>query len=91
MKVSVSGVGGATINGEVDELDLTVSGSSRAKLEGLVAKKVKVSASGNSGAVVFAAESVDANASGSANIKVHGKPADIKQQSSGVSNIAVDK
>jgi hypothetical protein len=89
VKVNVSGVGGATISGEVDELDVTVSGSSQVKLKDLVAKKVKVAASGTAGAEVFATESVDANSSGTANINVHGNPADVKQESSGVSDIVV--
>ena len=91
MKVNISGVGEATINGEVEELDVTVSGTGDANLKDLIAKKVKVSASGTGDAVVYASESVDANASGTADIMVHGKPADIKQSSSGVSDIVIDK
>jgi len=89
-KVSISGSGDAKINGEVDSLDLSISGSGNAELRSLKAKSVQVQTSGSGDATVFASESVDAKSSGSSDIKVHGKPADINQKTSGSGDIVID-
>jgi hypothetical protein len=89
-RVSISGTGDAKVTGEVNELDVTVSGTGDAMLKSLRAKSVKVRSSGTGDATVFASESVDARASGTSDIKVHGKPAQIKQKTSGVGDIVID-
>ena len=90
-KVNVSGVAKATVSGEVEDLAVSTSGTSKANLKDLIAKNTTVQASGTSNAIVFASQSVDAKSSGTADINVHGAPEDIKQSSSGVSNIVIDK
>ncbi len=90
MNVSISGVGKATMSGEVDELDVSVSGTGDAHLKDLKAKKVKVRSSGVGGAIVHATESVDASASGTSDIKVHGNPEEVKQNSSGVGSVKIE-
>ena len=89
LKVSISGTGDLQATGEVNELVVSLSGTGEAMLKSLKAKSVKVRASGTGGATVFASESVDARASGTADIKVHGKPADIDQKTSGVGTIVI--
>lgn len=87
--VTVSGVGKAKIVGEVDQLDVSASGTSSAKLADLKAKLVTVDTSGTSGAEVFATDSVDADASGTSNISVFGNPTSFEKDTSGVANIEI--
>ncbi|QEG21467.1 head GIN domain-containing protein [Mariniblastus fucicola] len=89
MKVDISGVGSVTIDGEVDQLDVSVSGTGSANLKDLIAKDVKAEASGTGKVTVHASQSVDANASGVAGITVYGNPEDVKKESSGVGNVEI--
>jgi hypothetical protein len=91
LKVDVSGVGEAKISGEVDSLDVSVSGTGDAKLKDLVAKSVTVDASGVGGAEVYASESVDADASGTSDIKIYGNPENVKKDASGIGDVELVK
>jgi len=90
-KLDVSGVGSAQIFGNVDQLDVSVSGTAKAKLKDLKSKSVDVNTSGTSSAEVFATESADADASGTSTIEVFGNPTSVSHDTSGVANIEIVK
>ena len=88
-KLDISGAGSAQIVGNIDKLDVTVSGTAKAKLRELKSKMVTANTSGSSSAEVFGADAVNANASGTSSITIFGNPTDVKQDASGVAKIEV--
>lgn len=88
-ELDISGVSSAEIVGTVDQLDVSVSGTAKAKLNKLISKSVTVDTSGTSSAKVFATDSVNADASGTSNITISGNPTSVKQDTSGVADIEV--
>ena len=73
--------------GEVDDLDLELSGSSDLKASELKSKKCSITISGSGNADVYASQSLDANIAGSCTVKVHGNPAKVNQQIEGSGTI----
>ncbi|MBX9876894.1 MAG: DUF2807 domain-containing protein [Candidatus Obscuribacterales bacterium] len=73
--------------GEVDDLDMELSGSSNVELTELKSKNCDITISGSGNANIFANQSVDANISGAGSIKIHGNPAKVNQQISGSGTI----
>lgn len=76
-----------TATGAVDELEVHMSGNSRLKAEGLIAKSITVKTSGSSHAYVYSEESIEARTSGSSIINYYGSPEIINAESSGSSKI----
>ena len=89
LRLTVSGVGEITGTGQVDNLEVNVSGVGSAELRELKAKHVEVSVSGTGGAEVYAAESVEASCSGIGGIDVYGNPAQVKESASGIGDIDI--
>ena len=87
--IGVSGAGDVVASGQVDKLNVTVSGSGDATLKGLKAKKANVSVSGAGDAYVHATESINAVASGSGDIEIYGNPADVKKKATGAADIEI--
>ncbi|MFN7289273.1 MAG: head GIN domain-containing protein [Pirellula sp.] len=87
LAVELSGVGGVTAKGKVQNLDVTVSGVGSANLRELLAENVSVTVSGVGGAEVYASKSVNASTSGVGSIKVFGNPAEKKENKSGIGSI----
>lgn len=90
LKIKVSGASKIEINGAAADLDAKVSGASKLTAENLRTVRVRVKANGASKALVFASESVDADASGASKIIYSGNPATVNKDASGASKIAAN-
>ena len=85
--VGLSGVGGVTAKGKVQNLDVTVSGVGSANLRELLAENVYVTVYGVGGTEVYASKWVNASTSGVGSITVFGSPAEKKENKSGIGSI----
>jgi hypothetical protein len=86
-KLDVSGASKIKLSGEADHLDIEASGASRVEADDFKAGVVSAEASGASKILVFATDSVTANASGASNITYSGNPKNVKKNSSGASSV----
>ena len=84
---NVSGAAELEMDGEVDKLDIHVSGAGQIDTRELKAKSVEVSVSGAGEAKVFASESFEGRVSGVGNINYWGDPEHQKTKVSGMGNI----
>ncbi len=84
---SVSGAAELEIDGQVDDLDIAVSGAGDIEARDLKAKHVKVRISGAGNAEIYASESLDARISGAGNLDYWGSPDKKKTSVSGVGSI----
>jgi len=75
------------MDGQVDNLDIRISGAGNADTQKLKAKNVKVSISGAGNATVYAKESLDGNVSGVGNLTYYGNPEDADTNVSGLGKI----
>ena len=82
----MSGASKVTLTGRADELKLEMSGASSVNTQELVAKRVKVGASGASSVKVHATENLVINASGASHIAYAGSPK-IEAETSSASRI----
>jgi hypothetical protein len=83
----VSGAAELEMDGEVDELDINVSGAGDIDTRDLMAKSVEISVSGAGEAKVYASESFEGRVSGVGNIHYWGDPEHQKTKVSGLGNI----
>ena len=83
----VSGAAELEIDGQVDELDIQVSGAGDLDARDLKAKHVKVRISGAGNAELYASESIDARISGAGSLDYWGSPEKEKTKVSGVGSI----
>lgn len=83
----VSGAAELEIDGEVDELDIQISGAGELDARDLKAKHVKVRISGAGDGELFASESIDARISGAGSLDYWGNPEHKKTKVSGVGSI----
>ena len=83
----VSGAAELSMNGEVDDLEIRVSGAGDIDTRDLQAKHVKVRLSGAGNANITATESLDAEVSGVGNIDYWGDPEKKHTSVSGLGNI----
>jgi len=86
----VSGAGELVMDGEADELDISVSGAADIDTRDLKARKVEISVSGAGNAKVYASESFEGRVSGVGNITYYGNPEHTKTKVSGLGNIESD-
>ncbi len=87
-KVNVSGASKVKLAGEGASLTADASGASRVEAENFKAVKVAAHASGASRVLVFASETVKADASGASNVTYSGNPKNVTKHSSGASSIS---
>jgi len=85
--VSLSGSGTVEGQGELDSLNLAISGSGKANLAGLSAKDVNVSISGSGDATLQATHSLRVAVSGSGRVRYIGKPNEISTDISGSGSV----
>lgn len=83
----LSGAGDLTMDGQVDDLEIRISGAGNADTQDLKAKNVKVSVSGAGNAKVHASESIKARVSGVGKVVYYGDPADEDTSVSGIGSI----
>jgi len=86
-KFRLRGAGDLTIEGEVDELDISLSGAGDINARKLKAKNVDVTVSGVGTADVTALDSIDARVSGVGDINYWGDPEHEKTRVSGLGDI----
>ena len=86
-KVAVHGVGGATVHGRADTVDVEVHGLGDAKLSRLEARVVRAQVFGIGDAEVFASESLDASVEGMGDVIYHGQPVDVRTRIDGMGDV----
>jgi hypothetical protein len=79
----LSGSGALQASGQVQQVDLTVSGSGKADLGGLAAQAATVEASGSGDALVQVSDVLEASSSGSGDVIYAGDPQDVRDDTSG--------
>ena len=84
---NVSGAAELEMDGEVDELEISVSGAGEIDTRDLMAKSVEISVSGAGEAKVYASESFEGRVSGVGNIDYYGDPEHTKVKVSGMGDI----
>lgn len=87
--LGISGSGKLAVDGEVDELEIDISGAASVDAAKLQAKSVKVSVSGSANADVYASESLDTSVSGVGKIQCLGNPEHVTKSISGVGNVTI--
>ena len=88
LDATISGASSVTFEGNTKTLHSNVSGASSLKAYKLNASTTDIKASGASTAKVFAADKINANATGSSTIKFKGEPKDVSAEASSASSIA---
>lgn len=86
-RLEISGAGSSTLQGKVDKFSIELSGAGRVKAEKLLAREVKVLASGAGKAEVRATEALDVVLSGVGKVVYHGDPKKVTQNISGVGKL----
>lgn len=89
LDVELAGACGIDATGRVGKLSLELAGACRARLKSLEAKDAVVEIAGTGSAVVFATNSIDAEAAGFASITCHGSPANVKKDVAGISRVTI--
>ena len=84
---NLSGAGNLTMDGEVDDLEVRVSGAGNIDTRKLEAQNVEVSISGAGNAKVYASNSLNGRVSGVGNLSYYGDPEHKKTQVSGLGHI----
>jgi hypothetical protein len=84
---TLSGAGDLTMDGEVDELEIQVSGAGNADTRDLKAKQVKINVSGAGNATVYASEKIRARVSGVGQVTYYGDPEEENTSVSGIGSI----
>lgn len=90
LDIELAGACGAYGVGTVDRLKLELAGACRARLASLQAKEAVVEISGTGSAVVYASDSLNAEANGFASITCQGNPPDVKKDINGISRVTVE-
>lgn len=83
----INGSGDLTVEGEVDGLRISVSGSGDVDARDLKARKARVRISGSGDVTLFASESIDGRISGSGDIVYYGNPEHVNRRVSGSGSI----
>lgn len=87
LKIKSSGISDIELQGEVDSLDVVVSGTGNAKLRGLEAKKLNLNLSGVSNAQVNVEKHCSVKISGVGSATVFGDPEVLKESVSGLGKV----
>jgi Putative auto-transporter adhesin, head GIN domain len=88
LEVKVSGAGEVKASGETKEADISLTGAGTIDAKDLHSIKTKVSSTGVGSIDVYAAEQLDANATGVGDINYYGNPKLVNKQASGMGHIA---
>jgi len=88
LEVMVSGAGEVKASGETKEAAITLTGAGMIDAKDLHAIKTKVSSTGVGSIDVYAAEQLDANATGVGDINYYGNPKYVNKQATGLGHIA---
>jgi len=83
----VNGSGDLIVDGEIDELRISISGSGDVDARDLMAREARVRISGSGDVKLFASESIDGRVSGSGDILIYGNPEHISRRVSGSGSI----
>ncbi|MCP4291602.1 MAG: DUF2807 domain-containing protein [bacterium] len=86
-RYNLSGAGSLTMDGEVEDLKIRVSGAGDADTRKLTAENVDISVSGAGNAEVYASKSIKAKVSGVGQITYYGDPEKERTSVSGIGNI----
>lgn len=86
MTVGVSGSGEISLEGAVNDLDVSISGSGQYRGRGMSSKRAHVDISGSGGALLAVSEKLNATVSGSGSIEYVGDP-QVQQDVSGSGSI----
>jgi len=86
-KLSNSGAGTISIEGEVNSALFNLSGASSLDAKELIAKKVRININGASNAKVYASEELEGEVSGVANLDYYGHPEHVDVDDSGLGNV----
>ena len=89
LEIELAGACGIDGTGKVDKLSLELAGACRARLRDLKTRHAVVEIAGTGSAVVFASESIDAEAAGFASITCHGNPPEVKKEAAGISRVTI--
>ncbi|MGI9516079.1 MAG: GIN domain-containing protein, partial [Pirellulaceae bacterium] len=89
LDIELAGACGVDATGQVDKLSVELAGACRARLRNLKTRHAVVEIAGTGSAVVFASESIDAEAAGFASITCHGNPDDVKKEAAGISRVTI--
>lgn len=84
----LSGAGDVTMDGQVKDLDIHLSGAGNVDTRALKAENVEVSISGAGNADVYASESLRGRVSGVGNLDYYGDPKEKKTKVSGIGRIS---
>jgi len=87
LEIDMSGASDIKLQGSSDKFSVYLSGAGNVDAKNLIAKKVKISLSGASDAVVHATESLDAEVSGVGSVDYYGDPDKVVTDVSGVGSI----
>lgn len=85
--VNLSGAGSVNVEGETDDLQVSISGAANLNAKDLIAENVSIDISGAADAEVYANESLNATVSGVGNVVYYGNPKSINPKVSGVGSI----
>ena len=86
----VSGAAELEMDGEVDRLEINVSGAGEIDTRDLKARAVEISVSGAGEAKIYASESFEGRVSGVGDITYYGNPEHVKTKVSGMGSIDAD-
>ena len=86
-RFQLSGAGNLKMDGQVDDLEIQLSGAGDVDTRRLKARRVEVSISGAGNAEVFASESLKGNVSGVGDLVYHGDPEIQETSVSGIGSI----
>ncbi len=87
LDIDSSGASKISVTGETKRLKIGTSGASNIEAKDLHAEKVSVQSSGAGYVSVYAAEQLDASASGAARIDYYGNPANVNPEASGAASV----
>ncbi len=90
LDAAISGIGSLRLAGKTERLRLEVPGTAEVKAKDLIAADVDLAVSGTAEATLHATRSFASDVSGTAVVKVRGKPATVKKRNSGVAMIDVN-
>jgi hypothetical protein len=86
LRLDISGSGSAKLDGTMDTLEISISGSGDLQGQDLQVRRAVVSISGSGKAILWVTESLDADISGAGVISYYGSP-QVDQQVSGVGKV----
>lgn len=87
LRVRSSGTGEVEFTGNIETLEVSISGTGKFNGRDLYSKEAILVISGTSNAEIYATESAEISVSGIGNVKVYGAPSEFEQHVSGIGKI----